>query len=230
MKQAYEQIGVAMTCRGYEEYVRMFDLLEEEIAHGETLDIAGGGSSFTAEARERGYAAYAVDPRYEGEFEHWISEAEAEIETSTKKLAGLAGQYDWTYYGNLERHRAGRKASLQRFATHAGDVRGRECYIPGRLPKLPFDDRRFDLVLCSHFLFLYADQFDAQFHLDSVREMMRVSRRSVLIYPLISLRLDPYPHLEHIMEEIRNLGGRPELFRSQLPFIPGSTHGLKIKL
>ncbi|MCQ6558521.1 methylase [Paenibacillus mendelii] len=230
MKRAYEQIGVAMTCRSYEEYVRMFNLLEDELAQGETLDIAGGGSSFTAEARERGYAAYAVDPRYKGDFEHWIAEAEAEIETSTRKLAGLTEHYDWTYYGDLERHRAGREASLQRFASHAADIRGRECYIPGGLPKLPFEDGRFDLVLCSHFLFLYADQFNEQFHLDSVREMMRVSRGTVLIYPLISLRLDPYPQMEHIMEEIRKHGGRPELFQSRLPFIPGSIHGLKIKL
>ncbi|UVI31925.1 class I SAM-dependent methyltransferase [Paenibacillus spongiae] len=230
MKQAYEQVGVAMTCRSYEEYMRMFDLREEEVAQGETLDIAGGGSSFTAEARTRGYAAYAVDPRYKGSFEGWVAEAEAEIETSTAKLAGLAEHYDWTYYGDLERHRAGRVASLQQFASHAQDASGREFYIPGSLPSLPFDDRRFDLVLCSHFLFLYADQFDKQFHLDAVLEMMRVSRKAVLIYPLISLRLDPYPHMEHIMDEIRKHEGRPELFRSQLPFIPGSIHGLKINL
>jgi ubiquinone/menaquinone biosynthesis C-methylase UbiE len=37
-------------------------------------------------------------------------------------------------------------------------------YIPGELPSLPFDEKEFDLALCSHFLFLYTDNLSLEFH------------------------------------------------------------------
>ncbi|WP_210407368.1 class I SAM-dependent methyltransferase, partial [Hydrocoleum sp. CS-953] len=43
-------------------------------------------------------------------------------------------------------------------------------YLTAELPKLPFEDNKFDLALCSHFLFLYSDQFSEEFHLESILE------------------------------------------------------------
>src|SRR5690606_38896413 len=113
---SYEQIGVAMTCRGYEEYLRMFDLTEIELKAGNVLDVAAGGSSFTAEANARGLSAQAVDPRYGAEVQEWVNEASLEIETSTAKIAKLAEAFDWSYYGRVENHRKGRLDSLKLFA------------------------------------------------------------------------------------------------------------------
>ena len=64
MNQGYEQIGVAVTCRSFEEYVRMFDLRENELERA-MLDIAGG-SVFLYGGRDctRDLDAYAADPRY----------------------------------------------------------------------------------------------------------------------------------------------------------------------
>ncbi|TYP71138.1 class I SAM-dependent methyltransferase [Paenibacillus methanolicus] len=232
-KQEYAQVGVAMTCRGFDEYMRMFDLNEAQLAQGEVLDIAAGGASFTAELGARGFQVTALDPRYGlPEADAWINEARVEIETSTAKLDALAGQFDWTYYGDIGRHRAGRVASLQKFAEHLASEEGRSRYVAGALPELPFENDRFSLVLCSHFLFLYADQFGPDFHERAVSEMMRVCAPggTVKIYPLLSLKWEPYPHLPHIMKAASRLGGTPELYRSKLPFIPGSEQGLQIKL
>jgi len=226
--KAYEQIGVAMTCRGFDEYVRMFDLKEAELAHGVTLDIAGGGSSFTAEAAARGYKAMALDPRYVNNQQEWITEAQGEIHSSTAKLESISDQFDWTYYESLEKHRAGRLASLQLFAAHSADETGRASYIAGSLPELPFEQGQFDRVLCSHFLFLYGDQFDADFHSRSLLEMMRICRGSISVYPLHTLKMEPYPYLEQVLDTVRQAGGNIELFSSKLPFIPGSKMGLRI--
>jgi len=226
--KAYEQTGVAMTCRGFDEYVRMFDLEEVDLSHGVTLDIAGGGSSFTAEAAARGYKAMAVDPRYRSHQQEWIAEAQDEIYSSTAKLEKISDQFDWTYYGSLEKHRAGRLASLQLFAAHSADEIGRASYIAGSLPELPFEQGQFELVLCSHFLFLYGDQFDVDFHIRSLLEMMRICRGSISIYPLHTLKMEPYPYLEQVLDAVRLAGGKVELFSSKLPFIPGSKVGLRI--
>ncbi|RJE89804.1 methyltransferase domain-containing protein [Paenibacillus sp. 1011MAR3C5] len=226
----YEQVGVAMTCRGFDEYRAMFQLKDEELAAGSILDVAGGGSSFTAEARKKGYDAMAADPRYSGDIRAWVEEARGEIEASTAKLDGLRDRFDWGYYGSLENHRSGREKSLMLFAEHVAAAEGEYRYIGGSLPELPFDNNHFSLVLCSHFLFLYAEQFGYAFHEASIRELMRVCRPggTIRVYPLMSLKWEPYEQLDELMEVVRKAGGTPEIRESGLPFIPGSDRMLHI--
>lgn len=228
--QHYEQIGVAMTCRGYDEYLRMFDLSDEQLAGGKVLDVAAGASSFTAEANRRGYEALAVDPRYVRSVQEWTDEAAQEIEDSTAKLDRLKGICDWSYYGDIERHRNGRIESLAQFSGHLNTEEGRPCYKPGLLPNLPFENESFSLVLCSHFLFLYEEQFDFEFHKQSVLELMRVCKPGgeVRIYPLLSLQWKPFSAMDELMGVIIEQGGKPEKRSSYLPFIPGSEHYLRI--
>lgn len=226
----YEQIGVAMTCRGFEEYRLMFDLSDEDLQAGPVLDVAAGGSSFTADARARGLEAFAVDPRYVGDAAGWVREAREEIAVSTAKLEGLREKFDWSYYGDVNRHRQGREQSLDRFAAHMADPSGKQTYIAGQFPELPFEDRQFALVLCSHFLFLYAEQFGFDFHRASLLELIRICKPGgqIRIYPLLSLRWDPYPRLEELLETVREAGCRVELRPSRLPFIPGSDRFVQI--
>ncbi|WP_308638724.1 class I SAM-dependent methyltransferase [Paenibacillus silvisoli] len=234
MSKGYPQVGVSVTCRSFEEYVLMFDLEQKDLAAcGSMLDIAAGASSFTAEAHGRGLDAYAVDPRYELAPKQLIGDAGEEIAVSTAKLAQLSDRFDFSYYGDLDRHRAGREASLAKFASHYGAAEVRENrYRSGTLPNLPFEDNRFGLVLCSHFLFLYEEQFDYDFHLAAVLDMMRVCKPggSVRIYPLISLKWEPYAHLEQLLEAVRAEGAEAGCFRSKLPFIPGSELGLFVNV
>ncbi|MGU3470569.1 hypothetical protein ACLBWT_05325 [Paenibacillus sp. D51F] len=62
----YGQQGVAVTCRSLEEYMAMFGLSEEDLAVGEIADVAGGASSFAADAAAPGYRAAAFDPTIDG--------------------------------------------------------------------------------------------------------------------------------------------------------------------
>ncbi len=59
-------------------------------------------------------------------------------------------------------------------------------YIAGELPSLPFDNGQYDIALSSHFLFLYSAQLSAEFHLQALQEMLRVSRE-VRVFPLLTL-------------------------------------------
>lgn len=232
MSDKYEQIGVAVTCRSFGEYVRMFDLEERPLA-GRILDIAGGASSFTADAVAGGLDAYAADPRYALDSEALVGEALEEIAAATAKIEKLAHQFDFSYYGSVANHRANREASLRRFDAHFGQPEEREArYKAGSLPNLPFAPDSFDRVLCSHFLFLYEEQFDYAFHRDAVLEMMRVCKPGgeIRIYPVMSLGWTPYAHMDELLNDIRGAGGSPEYFTAKLPFIPGSTLGLIVKV
>lgn len=219
-----------MTCRGYAEYERMFDLSEPVLRRGKVLDVAAGASSFAAEARGKGIDIACADPRYALSVEQIGAEGLAEIEASTDKLARLAHRFDWSYYGSLERHKAGRLASLQLFLEDYAEPLARERYKSDFLPNLSFADDAFSLVLCSHFLFLYREQFDDAFHRAALKELLRVCRPGgeVRVYPLLALNWEPYPRLAELMAHIESLGGTCALRKSGLPFIPGSTEMLCI--
>lgn len=222
--QPYPQQGVAVTCRSFEEYVRMFSLDEEQLSEGSVLDIASGASSFAAEASAKGFAVHAVDPRYGENPEQAIETARREIETSTQKLAVMQEQYDWSYYGSLELHRKRRELSLKRFAEHYRSERNkRNCvYKAGELPNLPAADNTYAFVLCSHFLFLYHEQFDLEFHRRSFADMLRVCKPGgkIMVYPTVTLRYEPYPYLDMLIDEWEKVDVQVQFRSTGLPFIP----------
>ncbi|MNW43705.1 Methyltransferase domain protein [compost metagenome] len=228
-KPTYEQQGVAMTCRSYEEYLKMFALSSEGLLKGSILDVAAGASSFVAEANMKGLKATAVDPMYELHPDAILHKGLQEIEISTAKLANLQEHFDWTYYGNIENHRNIREASLQTFVK---DYRsnGDSRYISAMLPELPFSNESFELVLCSHFLFLYGEQFDGTFHRQAINELLRVCRKGgqVLIYPLKTLGFELYSELAGIVKELGSNGVEARYGSSELPFIPGSSELLSL--
>jgi hypothetical protein len=227
----YEQVGIAMTCRSYTEYEKMFVLNKEDLQQGVILDIAAGASSFTAAAKSKGIKAYAVDPLYLKSIPEMAEFGRNEINVSTEKIANLTQTFDWSYYGSPELHRENRLRSLDVFMEDYAKADAVETYFPSALPELPFASNTFSLVLCSHFLFLYQEQFDYSFHINAVIEMLRVCRAGgqIRMYPIFDFKGAPYPSLERLMNEIQEHGAITELVPSELPFIRGSTHYLKIQ-
>lgn len=226
----YEQMGVAMTCRSFEEYVRMFACDAEELLSGKVLDAAAGASSFGAGARRRGIRVVSADPLYELSVDEMEAHGRAELEIAASKVSGLTHKFDWSYYGSQEEHTRKREESLKLFLEDYHALSATDAYVSASLPKLPFGDGTFTHVFCSHFLFLYAEQFSYEFHRDALLELARVCRTggTVRIYPLLDLKWRPYPDLERLMEEMREKGLVPELVESKLPFIPGSDKLLRI--
>jgi SAM-dependent methyltransferase len=218
---AYPQTGVASTCRSFREYEAMFLLEETDLTAGSVLDVAGGASSFTAHLQGMGVHAVAADPFYSGLTEQVIADAEKEIEMSSAKLADRATHYDWSFYGTPEKHRRLREQSLALFAEDFRREDALTRYVAAALPSLPFSDDTFSLILCSHFLFLYADAFDEQFHMDAIDELLRVLKPGgqLRIYPLVSLKWEPIPYLPCLLE---GFAGRAKatLLPTGLPFVP----------
>lgn len=226
----YEQVGIAMTCRSYVEYEKMFALEEAVLKQGTILDIAAGASSFTAVAKSKGFKAIAADPLYLKSASEMADFGLNEIESSTAKLSNLTEAFDWNYYGSPELHRESRLRSLDVFMEDYAGVDAVQTYFTSFLPELSFDDVSISLILCSHFLFLYQEQFDYTFHINAIKEMLRISRAGgqIRIYPVYDFKRMPYPHLDRLMLQLQEHGAIPELKPSHLPFIPGSTHYLNI--
>ena len=69
------------------------------------------------------------------------------------------------------------------------------------LPELDCADQQFELCLCANFLFLYSDRLSQTFHLDALKELLRVATE-VRVFPLLDLMGDRSPHVEPIIEKL----------------------------
>lgn len=227
----YEQIGVAMTCRSFEEYVKMFMLNDQLLKKGRVLDVASGASSFVAELSKRGYDAVAVDPTYRLSLNEMESFGWKEIEKATENLDKVKGNFIWESYGSLDIHNHIRKDSFLQFLESYKINDQHNRYIQASLPSLPFENESFSLVLCNHFLFLYQEQFDYLFHLQAINELLRISTKNAIIriYPLVGFKNEAYPHLGKLIKSLEeNNNVEIKLTSTDFRFIPTATHFLDI--
>ena len=141
---------VVLLGRTFEEYRRYFLLEPHELIRKRILDVAGGVSSFCAEANDLGIEVTAFDPIYSLSLEDIRNRADRDLE-SVYRTIGLVPTYRWGFYKNPEYMRTLRERAsaifFSDFQTHP------HRYAAGSLPRLPFADGEFDLTLVSYLLF-----------------------------------------------------------------------------
>jgi hypothetical protein len=186
-------VNIFVSARTFDEYVRMFSLSTTDLDR-RILDCAGGASSFTAEVSENGGTIYAADPLYAQPLNVIKRKTWAGVAQASNNVRANPATYDWSYMEHPDSHFMVRSSAAQKFLTHRSEAALH--YLPAELPHLPFRARFFDLVICSHFLFTYANVLDAKFHISAIGEMCRVYNNEVRIYPLIGfMRLIQNPLL-----------------------------------
>ncbi|HKB12408.1 MAG TPA: hypothetical protein VKD69_17220 [Vicinamibacterales bacterium] len=99
--------------------------------------------------------------------------------------------------------------------------------VDGELPSLPFAAGEFSLALCSHFLFLYAAQLTADFHIAAARELCRVADE-VRIFPLLALGATPSPHVAAVAEAMRQNGFAAAIETVPYEFVRGGNQMMRI--
>ena len=105
--------------------------------------------------------------------------------------------------------------------------KNRGYFQPQSLPNLTFKDKSFDLALSSHFLFLYSEHLDYDFHLKSILEMLRVAKE-VRIFPIMTLKNIRSLYVKRIMEELEKFGYRAKIIKTDYEFQKGANEMLKI--
>jgi len=190
--------------RSFDEYCRMFALSLHDL-RGRILGCADGPASFNAEATAVGRSVTSCDPLYRfsaDEIAHRVADTTEIIIEQTRRNQN---EFVWTSIRSIEELRALRVSAMEQFLEDfkAGKAEGR--YVDAELPTLPFDDETFDLAVCSHFLFLYSDQFSGDFHVAAIREMNRVARE-VRIFPLLALGGTRSAHFEPVAHRLQTEG------------------------
>ena len=215
--------------RSLGEYAQFFALDLTALKGRDVLDVGAGPSSFTAEACARKIDAVAVDPLYGDETGMLAARVQADYARMFEQMHAKRRLFRLRSFPSLHAAEADRRAAAQRFLAdyEARFFHGR--YVGGALPRLPFFDGTFDLVLCAHLLFIYAVQFDFEWHVAACRELVRVSAGEVRIHPLCGLDGKPYPGLARLRRELREGGIASEARAVDYEFFAGANSMLVLR-
>ena len=160
--------------------------------------MAGGVSSFCAEANTRGIRVTSFDPIY-SLTPAKIAERSAPDLESVYRAIGSVPTYRWSYYKTPERMREFRERAYSIFLS---DYKAHpERYVAGELPRLPFAADSFDVTLVSYFLFAYQDRLSYKLHRNSILEIMRVTRGEARIYPTVTFEAQPSQYLPRLRSD-----------------------------
>ena len=135
-------------------------------------------------------------------------------------------QFLWNHYKTPDNLASLRMQAMTRFLEDYQTEPSR--YVASALPNLPFHDDAFDLALCSHFLFLYSEQLDRDFHQRSVIEMLRVANE-IRIFPLLGLTVQTSAHLEPVMAMLGAQGYDCQIETVAYEFQRGGNKMLRIR-
>jgi hypothetical protein len=190
--------------RSFEEYRRMFGLSGDDLS-GRILGCGDGPASFNAEATAAGHSVVSCDPIYAFAAGAIRRRVEETYETILAQVKLHPERFVWEFFRDPDDLGRRRLAAMNRFLDDFERGRQEGRYITASLPDLLLADGEFRLALVSHLLFLYSEHLDVGFHIDSVRELLRVADE-VRIFPLLTLDRRWSPHVEPVRSALEAEG------------------------
>ena len=191
----------------------MFDLTSSDLARS-ILDCSAGVAGFAAEAGRRGTRVMAVDPAYALGRDELARLGKADLERGSAIAADHPDRFTFDWYGTPERRLALRTRALAQFLPDL--VMHSERYVAAQLPQLPFADSSFDLAVCSHLLFTWADQLGLDWHRAALLELSRVAQEVRVFPTVVQGPGEPVPFWDELMADLDDGGLRTE--RRPVPY------------
>jgi SAM-dependent methyltransferase len=214
-----------ITGRTFEEYAAFFAFDAASMRNMRVLDCPSGASSFVATAKSYGIVAKGCDILYRYDLAALFLQGEKSIEKIYADTSWMA-ENNFAFYHSIERHKEHRKGALELFYTDYNT----EDYHFTELPRLPYKDESFDLILSSHLLFVYDDKLDLAFHEATITEMLRVAKE-VRIFPLVDYKnshADKAQNLSPFAYEIaKKFGG--EILKVDFEFQKNAGYMMRIR-
>lgn len=212
--------------RTFEEYLDMFSLSVESLKGKKILDCPSGACSFTAIGNKLGLDITACDIAYYHSAEELKNKGLQDVEHAMEHMQKAKSNYIWDYFKDVE---GLKKHRLSALSDCSNDMReSSERYIAVTLPTLPFADAEFDILLSAHFLFMYADRLDYEFHIETLKELLRVTKEEIRIFPLVDLEGKRYEHLEKFIGYLTDNGYSVEEVNVSYEFQRNANSMLKI--
>lgn len=212
--------------RSFSEYVRIFSLTEKDFKK-KILGCSDGPASFNAEAKEGGIKVISCDPLYRYSAQEINKRIDETMLVMLQRIAQNKSDYIWNSFKSIETWKKHRILTMKKFIIDYENDIMKERYINAGLPNLPFSSGDFDLSLMAHFLFLYTENLSFEFHLNSIRELIRVASE-VRIFPLIKNSGGLSPYVYPVISEFRREGYQVIIKKVQYHFLIGANEMLVI--
>ncbi len=190
--------------RNLKEYKEM-GLFSDNDKNKKILGCGDGPASVNKNLTQMGVDITSIDPIYQFTKEQITQRIDATSSVISEQLRLHSEDFVWKNIKDVDELISLRLHAMEEFLDDyvLGKKEGR--YQHQELPKLNFKDKEFDLAWSSHFLFLYSEHFDGQFHIDALTEMLRVAKE-VRIFPLLDLNNSLSKHLDLVLQYLEMNG------------------------
>ncbi|MCX8131871.1 MAG: SAM-dependent methyltransferase [Clostridia bacterium] len=212
--------------RSFEEYVDMFNLTQSDLDKS-ILGCGDGPAGFNSSMKQKGKKVISVDPVYQFSGEDIARRIEETYHNVINQTRQNRDKFIWSKIKTVEDLGEVRMAAMKEFLSDYEEGRKEGRYVFAGLPVLPFQDNQFELSLASHFLFLYTDNLSLDFHLQSISEMLRVSKE-IRIFPLVDVNAVRSPYVNEIIFKYKNYGYDVEEEKVGYEFQKGGNTMLRI--
>lgn len=212
--------------RSFAEYQQMFALTEADLSR-KILGCSDGPASFNVEMQEHGYTVTSCDPFYQCSLEQVQERIAATYELVLSQTRANQDKFIWEHIKSVDELGEIRMRAMRRFMADYEQGKQEGRYITAELPKLPFVRKQFDLALCSHFLFLYSDNFSLEFHTESILQLCQLANE-VRIFPVLNVNAEVSPHLAPIQAKLSEMGYQHTLETVDYEFQRGGNQMLRI--
>lgn len=213
--------------RSFEEYISMFSLSSNDLDRS-ILGCADGPANFNYHMNKMGKQIISVDPIYQFTKNEIKLRIDKTFETIIEQTKKNRHEFIWNKIKSIEELAEVRKEAMELFLSDYELGKKEERYIYGNLPELQFETKQFDIALCSHFLFLYSNKLSYQFHVDSIKELLRVAKE-VRIFPILELGSNVSRHFKKIFAHLKEMGVETEVVNVEYEFQKGGNQLLKIR-
>lgn len=212
--------------RTFEEYIDMFSLTESDLDKY-ILGCGDGPASFNCTMNQTGKKVVSIDPIYQFTKDDILKRIDDTYQNVINQTMQNQDKFIWTKIKDVEDLGGIRMIAMKKFLEDYNVGKKEKRYVFAELPTLPFEDNQFDLSLSSHFLFLYTDNLSLEFHIQSINEMLRISRE-VRIFPLLDVNTKRSPYVDEVIGRYIEMGYCIDEVKVDYEFQKGGNTMLKI--
>ena len=185
--------------RTLDEYKKMFKLTLEDMSK-KIASFGDGPASFNKESNGN---VVSFDPIYQFSKEQISERINETKDIVIEQSIQNSDNFKWNDIKDVNHLEELRMGAMSNFLEDFEEGKTQGRYVPHELPnKTEFEDVYFDIALSSHFLLLYSE-LGLDFHINSIDEMIRVSKE-VRIFPILDLDARKSNLLETIINNYKN--------------------------
>ncbi|REG99736.1 SAM-dependent methyltransferase [Flavobacterium aquicola] len=182
---AFELKNVVPWGRTLEEYTKIFKLTDSDLDN-RIISFGDGPASFNSEMTKLDKTVVSLDPIYQFTKAKLKQRIDETKETVMEQMRTNQEKFVWKNIKNVDELEQIRMGAMSNFINDFELGKEQQRYVYHELPNsTKYNTQEFDLGLSSHFLLLYS-QLGLDFHIQSITEMLRISKE-IRIFPILNL-------------------------------------------